>query len=177
MSPRAADITELIKRFDHLRNSGVCSPTTRALLDEAQALIDALSTPPADDVREALAVEAAARAIFSGYVGETPGGFEKQTYAYDRKKAEHVARRALAAAAEVRPHGTVTDAEVADMVDPERTPVERFADAAAEQFRSDLDYDGGEIKRRILTLAHVLAPDHPQTAAECAVCRDDEAFL
>lgn len=38
----------LIERFDALRNSGVCSPTTRGLLDDAQALIDRLTAPPAD---------------------------------------------------------------------------------------------------------------------------------
>lgn len=50
-----AAVQALIERFDHLRNSGVCSPTTRSLLDDAQVLLAALSTPPADDVREALA--------------------------------------------------------------------------------------------------------------------------
>jgi hypothetical protein len=33
---------DLIQRFDWLRNGGVCSPTTRGLLDDAQAMIDGL---------------------------------------------------------------------------------------------------------------------------------------
>lgn len=30
---------DLISRFDALRNSGICSPTTRGLLDDAQRLL------------------------------------------------------------------------------------------------------------------------------------------
>lgn len=56
----SAEVKALLERFDHLRNSGVCSPTTRGLLDDAQALLAALSSPPADDVREALDGEAKA---------------------------------------------------------------------------------------------------------------------
>ena len=50
----SAEVQALIERFDRLRNGGVCSPTTRGLLDEAESLLRSLSTPPADDVREAL---------------------------------------------------------------------------------------------------------------------------
>lgn len=43
---------ELAERFDWLRNSGVCSPTTRSLLDDAQCLIaelmDAVLYPEED---------------------------------------------------------------------------------------------------------------------------------
>ena len=30
---------ELFERFDALRNSGICSPTTKSLLDDTQCLI------------------------------------------------------------------------------------------------------------------------------------------
>ena len=43
---------------------------------------------------------AAARAIFEGYVGRSDG-FDKAAFAYDREFAEHVAERALRAAARV----------------------------------------------------------------------------
>lgn len=33
------DVLALIERFNFLRNSGVCSPTTRSLLDEAERLL------------------------------------------------------------------------------------------------------------------------------------------
>lgn len=66
------------------------------LLSDVRALVarDLAARPVVDDA----AARRAARAIFSGYVGETPGGFDKPTYAYDREKSEHVARRALTAA-------------------------------------------------------------------------------
>lgn len=35
------DIRALTQRFDAMRDSGVCSPTTRALLDDAQAALAA----------------------------------------------------------------------------------------------------------------------------------------
>jgi hypothetical protein len=41
--------------------------------------------------------QAAARAIFEGYVGRAEG-FDKPAFSYDREKAEHVADRALRAA-------------------------------------------------------------------------------
>lgn len=34
----------LIARFNYMRNSGICSPTTRGLLDDAEALINRLTT-------------------------------------------------------------------------------------------------------------------------------------
>lgn len=35
----AAAVAELVARFDNLRDSGICSPTTRGLLDDAQRLL------------------------------------------------------------------------------------------------------------------------------------------
>lgn len=90
----SAEVRALIERFDHLRNSGVCSPTTRGLLDDAQALLSALSTPPADDVREAVA-----ETVLSA----------SPPY---RLVATYEITDALLAEFEVRPRGTVTDAEV-----------------------------------------------------------------
>jgi hypothetical protein len=42
---------ELVDRFNALRESGICSPTTRSLLDDAQCLLaEALDEPaPADE--------------------------------------------------------------------------------------------------------------------------------
>lgn len=37
--PQPDPVADLIARFDALRDSGICSPTTRALLDDAQALL------------------------------------------------------------------------------------------------------------------------------------------
>ncbi len=92
----------LIERFDHLRNSGVCSPTTRALLDDAQSLITALSTPPAApegnfDVREAVRF-----LLHTGGVGED-----------GRQDADLLAGE-LHAQFEVRPHGTVPAEQISD---------------------------------------------------------------
>jgi hypothetical protein len=39
MSAPDEDRDALIQRFDMLRNSGICSPTTRGLLDDAEALL------------------------------------------------------------------------------------------------------------------------------------------
>lgn len=179
-TPPADDVREARAEIERWKDRPTI--TRRSHMDQIEGierlrdLLAALSTPPADDVREVLeAIWDDGNATgLDGWVG--PG---RGTRPVDSEAIEARSRaiKKHGAAFEVRPRGTVTDAEVADLVDPERTPVERFADAAAEQFRSDLDYDGGEIKRRILTLAHVIAPDHPKTAAECAVCRDDEAFL
>lgn len=45
----------LIVRFDWMRNSGVCSPTTRSLLDDAQDLLASTAQPaPTPNDREAL---------------------------------------------------------------------------------------------------------------------------
>lgn len=33
------EVEKLIERFGWMRESGVCSPTTRALLDDAEALL------------------------------------------------------------------------------------------------------------------------------------------
>ena len=52
--------------------------------------------------------------------------------------------------------------------------IQRFAEGAAEQFRSDLDYDGAEIKRRILMDAHIIGADHPGEGEPCAVCEHDD---
>lgn len=116
MSPRAADITALIERFDHLRNSGVCSPTTRAVLDEAQALIISLPTPPADDVSEALASSDEALTLdqvmqhaYANAVTRAPG---RMTWGEAlREFATWMRERDARLIAEIRPHGTVTDAE------------------------------------------------------------------
>lgn len=35
------DVQKLIERFNWMRDSGVCSPTTRGLLDDAQAALEA----------------------------------------------------------------------------------------------------------------------------------------
>ena len=43
-------------------------------------------------------VERAARAVWRGYVGDSLAGYDKHAYAYDREKAEYVARAALEAA-------------------------------------------------------------------------------
>lgn len=59
-------------------------------------------------------------------------------------------------------------------VDDESTPLERFAELVANQFDSNLDYAGAEVKRRILITAHLLTPDHPQSVGLCAVCVDDD---
>ena len=60
--------------------------------------------------------------------------------------------------------------DVPEVVD----PVQRFAEMAAAQFDSELDYDGAEVKRRILMEAHLLAADHPGEGEPCAVCIDDD---
>lgn len=60
--------------------------------------------------------------------------------------------------------------DVIEVVD----PVQRFAEMAAAQFDSELDYDGAEVKRRILMEAHLLAADHPGEGEPCAVCIDDD---
>lgn len=70
------------------------------------------------------------------------------------------------------PEGLATASTASD----EPTEVDRFADIAAAQFQSDLDYDGAEIKRRILITAHILAPDHPTAPGECLVCADDDGL-
>lgn len=50
MTDRKPTVEELFKRFDWMRDSGICSPTTRALLDDAEAVIEELvaqqSRPP-----------------------------------------------------------------------------------------------------------------------------------
>lgn len=139
-----------------------------------------LPTPPADDVREVLALTIAK--TFPGWSEDTSEplhvGWSEALRLHAEQHSQRVNDECIRQgrlyadailsndALEVRPRGTVTDDE--------RTPVERFADLAADQFRADMDYDGAEVKRRILTLAHVLAPDHPRTAEECDVCRDDD---
>lgn len=35
-----SDVAALFERFDFMRNSGICSPTTRSLLDDAQAALE-----------------------------------------------------------------------------------------------------------------------------------------
>lgn len=108
-------IRALIQRFDHLRNSGVCSPTTRGLLDDAQSLLAELSTPPAaDDVREAVA-----RAIFHPHAFDAHReSWIRDAAAYPESALASTHRREMKtvdrflAEFEVRPRGTVTDAEV-----------------------------------------------------------------
>ena len=51
-----------------------------------------LSEVPDDAV-----IEAMAKAIWRGYVGDSLSGYDKHTFAYDREKAEYVARAAYAA--------------------------------------------------------------------------------
>lgn len=51
--------------------------------------------------------------------------------------------------------------------------VRRFAEIAAANFDSELDYFGDEIKRRIQMDAHNLDPEHPGEGEPCAVCEDD----
>lgn len=53
-TPSEEEARALIERFDWMRNSGICSPTTRGLLDDAEAMIVAalasrVSTPPSED--------------------------------------------------------------------------------------------------------------------------------
>lgn len=52
--------------------------------------------------------------------------------------------------------------------------VQRFAEMAAANFDSELDYDGAEIKRRILIDAHNIDPEHPGAGEPCAICSDDD---
>lgn len=72
VSPTAPDEREaLIERFNWLRDSGVCSPTTRGLLDDAERLLrrsrEATTEPrPITDTD----VEVAARAIFAVDLGD-----------------------------------------------------------------------------------------------------------
>lgn len=68
--------------------------------------------------------------------------------------------------------GQLQDATAATPAD--RTAVERFADLAAGQFNSDLDYDGAEVIRRIEITAHLISPEHPVAMTDCAICVDDD---
>lgn len=52
--------------------------------------------------------------------------------------------------------------------------VQRFAEMTAANFDSELDYDGAEIKRRILIDAHNIDPEHPGAGEPCAICADDD---
>jgi hypothetical protein len=45
MDDRIERAKALAKRFDDMRDSGICSPTTRGLLDDAQCLIAELIDP------------------------------------------------------------------------------------------------------------------------------------
>lgn len=70
------------------------------------------------------------------------------------------ANEALEALDEIRPRlmaaiarADAADAKLAQIQRDDRSVIERFADSAAAQFQSALDYDGAEVKRRILMTA------------------------
>lgn len=46
------EIESLLKRFDDLRDSGVCSPTTRGLLDDAEKVILSLQAHYGDPISD-----------------------------------------------------------------------------------------------------------------------------
>ena len=97
-TPPADDVRGLIARFDRLRNSGICSPTTRGLLDDAPALLvrphGTVTDAEVGMLRE-LSRRRDAREI--RWTGE---------FFLSREELDLLLRLA-----EVRPRGTVTDAE------------------------------------------------------------------
>ncbi|MDR6691372.1 hypothetical protein J2X55_002284 [Microbacterium sp. 1154] len=102
------DEVRALEKFISYDGSATLLRTFQGILRSQEKMRAALSTPPADDVREALAaiVKRTSQAF---------GGPSLAEFANDPPTRKHYATAdAIRAAFEVRPHGTVTDAADVD---------------------------------------------------------------